>query len=87
MNVNLHIERLIIEGLPVASSQGTRVRTAVEGELARMVAELGVPEQWRVGGAVPRVIAQDFTLASGERPDAIGRNIARSIYRGTGGAT
>jgi hypothetical protein len=86
VNVNLHIERLILDGLPVSSLQGTTVRSALEHELARVLAERGVPGQWGSGGAVPRLPAQQFNLAPGERPDAIGRHIARSLHRGIGGA-
>lgn len=86
MNVNLHIERLILDGLPVSSSQGPAVRAALERELGRALAQSALPTQWSTGGAVPRLPAQQFNLAPGERPDAIGRHIARSLHRGIGGA-
>ena len=86
MNVNLHIERLILDGLPVSSLQGAAVRNALERELARVLAQGGLPGQWDGGGAVPRLPVQQFNLAPGERPDAIGRHIARSLHRGIGGA-
>ena len=86
MNINLHIERLILDGLPVSSLQGAAVRAAIERELARALTAGGLPGQWSTGGAVPRLPAQQFNLAPGERPDAIGRHIARSLHRGIGGA-
>jgi hypothetical protein len=86
MNVNLHIERLVLDGLPVSSLQGAAVRRALERELARALAADGLPGAWGSGGAVPGLPAQQFNLAPGERPDAIGRHIARSLHRGIGGA-
>jgi hypothetical protein len=86
VNVNLHIERLILDGLPVSSLQSAAVRSALERELARVLAQGGLPGQWGAGGAVPRLPVQQFTLAPGERPEAIGRHIARSLHRGIGGA-
>jgi hypothetical protein len=87
MNVNLHIERLILDGLPDAATQGPHLRSAVERELARMLAENGLSEQWRAGGAVPRTPVQQFNLAPDARPAAIGRSVAQSVYRGIGGGT
>jgi hypothetical protein len=86
VNFNLHIERLVLDGLPVSSLQGAAVRAALERELARAFAAGGVPAQWSTGGIVPRLPAPQFNLAPGERPDAIGRHIARSLHRGIGGA-
>jgi hypothetical protein len=85
VNVNLHIERLILDGLPVSSLQGPAVRAALERELGRALAQSALPAQWSAGGAVPRLPAQQFNLAPGARPDAIGRHIARSLHRGIGG--
>jgi hypothetical protein len=87
VNVNLHIERLILDGLPISSLQGAAVRSALERELARVLAQDGLPGQGGAGGAVPRLPVQQFTLALGDRPAAIGRHIARSLHRGMGGAS
>ena len=87
MNVNVHIERLILDGLPVSSLQGAAVREALERELARVLAHSDLPGQWGTGGAVPHLPVQQFSLAPGDRPNAIGRHIAGSLHRGIGGAT
>ena len=87
MNVNLHIERLVLDGLPLAASQGAQLRLAVERELARMLAENGLSAQWRGGGAAPQTPVQQFGLAPDARPAAIGRSIAQSVYRGIGSGT
>ena len=44
MNVNVHIERLVLEGLDVSSRDGDAIGAAVQRELARLVpgAQLGV---------------------------------------------
>jgi len=86
VNVNLHIKRLILDGLPVSSLQGAAVRSALERELARLLARGGLAGQWGAGGAVARLSVQQFNLAPGARPDAIGQHIARSLHRGIGGA-
>jgi hypothetical protein len=80
MKIALHIELLVLDGLPVTSLEGARVRAAVERELAGLLAAQS-PGQLR-GGAVPRVSAPDITIGARERPDAIGRHIARSVHAG-----
>jgi hypothetical protein len=82
MRTRVHIERLILDGLPLTTEAGARVRAAVETELARLLAAQGVPEHLRLGGAVPAIAAPRLRFAADDRPDTIGRNIARSIHRG-----
>jgi hypothetical protein len=38
MNLNLHIERLVLDGLSVANHEAALVQTAVEAELGRLLA-------------------------------------------------
>ena len=85
MNINLHIERLVLDGFPLSSAQGMNVRREIERELSRLLAESSLPAQWHDGGAVREVPTQHFTPAAGERADGIGRDIAHSIYLGVGG--
>jgi len=84
MKVRVHIERLILEGLPIADHDGPRVQAAVETGLVGLLASEGLPERLPAGGAVPRVQAAGVTLSAASRPDAIGRQIARSVYGGIG---
>ena len=41
-NIHLHIERLILDGLPIECAQGPHVQAAVEAELARLLTENGL---------------------------------------------
>ena len=41
MNINLHIERLILDGLPIEPRQRAQVQAAVEAELARLLRPAG----------------------------------------------
>ena len=84
MNITLHIERLILEGLPVTGGQGPLVRGAVEQELARLLATHGLSDALRTGGAVPQVKGQDFEIAMGSPPARLGHQIAQSVYGGIG---
>ncbi len=84
MKIEVHIERLVLEGLPVTAAEGPRVRAALAAELGRMLAAGGLAPQLRGGGAVPRVAAPHVNLGARERPDTIGRHIARSVHAAIG---
>ena len=80
MRITVQIERLVLDGLPVTTADGPRVRTAVETELGRLFAAGGLNRELASGGAVPRVNAPQISLGPRERPDAIGRAVARSVH-------
>ena len=81
MNINLHIERLILDGLPVEAGHGAAIREAVETELARLLAGEDSANHLS-GGAVPSVRAAEIRLAQRDTPGQLGRQIAGSIYGG-----
>lgn len=84
MKINVHIERLILDGLPVTSHQGPQVQAAVERELARLLVADGLSDELRTGAAVPQVRAGGFELAKGNHPTRLGQQVARSVYGGIG---
>lgn len=89
MKIHVHIERLILEGLPLGPGGGARVQAAVEAELTRLLssdslAEGGIAQAWPAGGAVPDVPAAAIRLNADARPAEIGGQIARSVYGGIG---
>jgi hypothetical protein len=75
--VTLHIERLVLEGLPVGSHDGPLVQAAIEAELARLIGE-GGGGLAKIGSApLKKGLAID---AVSSRPDTLGVQIAQSIY-------
>ena len=84
MNISLHIERLILDGLPVGSEQGARVQAAVEGELARLLAAGGLAPSLQAGGAVPSVQGSAIKLSGENNSAQLGQQIAQAVYQGIG---
>jgi hypothetical protein len=84
MKVSLHIERLVLDGLPIERAQGPTVKAAVEAELSRLIADGGISSEMMAGGAVPSVSTDSIQTARGASPANIGRQIARSVYGGLG---
>jgi hypothetical protein len=84
MNVNLNIERLVLEGFQLRPGEHLLVRAAAESELSRLLAEGGVSQGLLSGGAVPRISAGDVRVAGDSDANGIGRQIAQAVYGGIG---
>lgn len=82
MNINLHIERLILDGLPLATKDGAALRAVVEAELERLLSQHADGASWQSGGALPNVRAAAIQLTIESSPAQIGQQIAGSIYGG-----
>jgi hypothetical protein len=84
MNINLHIEQLILDGLPIESHQASQVQAAVEAELTRLLTENGLSSHLQLGGALPILKANEIPLAPGNSPAQMGTQVAQSVYSGIG---
>lgn len=82
MNINLHIERLILDGLPIEHHHGPLVKAAVEAELGRLLTAEGLTGGLISGGAMPSVSAPGIQLANNSSPRKLGQQIARALYGG-----
>lgn len=84
MNVCLHIERLILDDLPIRGSQRALVQGAVEQELARLIKVNGVGPDTMAGGSQASVSPTVMHMAEGASPVQLGRQIAHAVYQGIG---
>ena len=82
MNIHLHIERLVLDGLPVERGQGAHVQATIEAELTRLFTDRGVPSGLASGGAIPALDGGSFDVAPDARPDRIGVQVAQAVYGG-----
>lgn len=84
MKIHLHIECLVLEGIPLEKRHGSQVQVAVEAELARLIQDNGLSQKLQSGGALPRVRVGDLQFGPQTRPNQIGQQIAQSVYSGIG---
>lgn len=84
MNINLHIERLVLDGLQIGPGQGVKVKAAVEAELSRLLQEGGLSSSLQGGNAPPRIRTNPMQVNGNEYPKNLGAQIARSLYGGIG---
>jgi len=85
MSINIYIERLILDGLPISHSQRPLVQASVEAELARLFAAHGLAPGLRTGGALPSVPGGSIQVASDDNAGKLGQQIAQAVYGGIGG--
>lgn len=83
--LRLHIERLVLEGLPLEPGAATRVREAIESELARRLAAGGLSAEFRSGGAVPSLSGGEVHWKPGLSPSELGARIAGAIHASLAG--
>jgi hypothetical protein len=83
MNIELHIDRLVLDGIDIPRGHGEQLRAGVSAELARLLRDGGLADTVVHGGAVARVRAPSARL-SASGPDQLGRQLAGAIYDGIG---
>lgn len=76
--MTVHIERLVLHGVPLTSAQSGRLQSALQHELKRLTAEGS--GTWRAG-ATPLLVGPALCVSSPARPAELGRDIARSLYQ------
>lgn len=84
MNINLHIERLIVDDLPLGEGSERQLRAGLEQELSRLFTAEGLPDSLRGGGARPRMAGAPLSLSPGTTALGLGQGVAQSIYRSLG---
>lgn len=87
MDVRLHIERLVLDGIAVTPSERASLTDAVQAELSRLVTAGGVSDAVAGGFAVPSLPAATMTAAGLPfNAREFGRDVARAVYSGIGRA-
>ncbi len=84
MNINLHIDRLVLDGLDVGIGHGALIKKTVEAELKGLLSAGGLAARLQSGGALPKIGAGTIELDGRENPLRVGQKIARSVYGGIG---
>jgi len=84
MNINLHIERLVLDGISLAPGQRPLLQAAVQTELTRLLASGGLSDSPQSGGALYSMRAAGIQLASDGSPARLGEQIAEAVYGGIG---
>jgi hypothetical protein len=80
MMVSLHIERLVLDHLPIAARQSPEIQTAVEAELTRLLGERSVPSSLINTGAIDGLAGGTMRVEWSTTPVQVGTAIATAIH-------
>lgn len=80
INVDLHIEELVLHGFAPADGYG--VREAIERELGRLLSERGITGSLTKSLKVGRINAGGSRMPLGGKPETIGHQVARQLQQG-----
>ena len=78
--IDVRIDELVLHGF--SSTDGPRIGAALEGELARLFTEPGVPTALGRGGRIGALDAGQFDVASSARAEGVGAQVAQKVHRG-----
>lgn len=82
MKIYLHIERLVLEGLPVGRLHV--LRQALQRELATRLMQEGLSPDLLANRSIRSICVPAISFGTGSDPDLLSGNIARAVYRGIG---
>jgi len=82
--INLHIERLVLDGLPLGVRDGPLVRAAVAAELARLLADEPPPGALATGRNAPLVRAGTIARPAADGT-GLGTQIGAAVFAGLAG--
>lgn len=82
MNVELVIDRLIVDGVPAEVARRPELRTALQTELTRLLSAGPLPAILQSGAAMPRLQVGNLTMPAHSDAKAWGIAVARSVYGG-----
>jgi hypothetical protein len=84
MNIRVHIERLVLDGLDVSASEGEQVQAGAQSELARLLETGGLAPELMAGTNLAAVPAGNLGVGREQNGRLLGRQIAHSVYEGIG---
>lgn len=81
-NLEFHIDELVLHGF--APGDQVTIGAAMQQELSRLFSVYGVPRSLGQDVAVPRLNGGTVAIGPGMRADAVGVQVAQSLYGGFG---
>lgn len=79
MNIELHIERLVLEGLPIKENQRHALRAAIEDQLTRVLTRKSSVTRPGLPHSESRISAMPITYSQNEPLNELGKKVAMSI--------
>ncbi|NOZ51801.1 MAG: hypothetical protein GXP08_01465 [Gammaproteobacteria bacterium] len=82
MNINLHIERLVLDGVLVEPQQRAELKAVVESELRQQLVSQGISSTMQSNNNHQSVRAGSISIENIHKPVSLGQQIGNAVYRG-----
>lgn len=80
MNIELHIEQLVLHGFEAGDREA--IGEAVRAELVRLLTEKGLPASLEGGLEIGKISTGVFHVGHGESAGGIGEQVASTVHGG-----
>lgn len=80
MKINLQINRLVLDGVPVSHRDRPLLQASVESNLVRLISAGGLNRELETGVALPLVNAGAIQIPNVPDPTRLGGEIAQAVY-------
>jgi hypothetical protein len=84
LNIHLHIERLVLNGIPLLPGERPLLQAAVEAELTRLLTSGGLGDALQSGGAWYSVRTARIQPENDGNSARLGEQVAGAVYEGIG---
>lgn len=82
MKINLHIERVVLEGVSIQSHQQRHLKAAMESELTRLLSTEPVGPGLQSITSRRAVTGDTISVSDNTQPRVLGEQIAGAVHRG-----
>jgi hypothetical protein len=82
MTIHVHIDRLILDGLPTHRAQRAAVGAALQAELRRLLITDGLGPGLLAGGVLEHLRGDDLRHDTAASAASLGSHIAEAVHRG-----
>lgn len=81
-NINIHIDRIVLDGLSIQYHQESQFKAAVETELAHLISAGGLSANLVSDWAVFQASAGVIHVADENNTTSLGQQVAQAVYEG-----
>lgn len=82
MKINIHIERLLLDGFDATPRQQAALKSAFETQLSSLLAQDGIGIQFHKEGAIKTIHTEPMGNVQNSASTRFGERIARSVHGG-----
>lgn len=84
MKINIHIDRLVLDGFDLSRSQRPLMQEAFEHELARLLVRDGLSSELASEVRLPSMQVPVIQVDNTNNGEAFGQQVAQAVHRGIG---